>query len=285
MTCGGAFGSGGFGSLSFGSGASLHVVSATQHALNAVDVVFSVPPAAAGAWVPSDVLNPASWTVIPQSVGSGDPRLVQFVERLTNETFRLFLDYTLTPGIVYVVTAAVGMLDEYGLPISSGVDCRSATFLTFAPARAGIPGAGALDARNDLRNPQYRFDGSGRQMGLGTLQRDDSGDLAIENGVPYLRKRVIRRITTAAGEFFHLPGYGVGVTAAVKTLAKPTQLARIQRAAQVQIMQESDVTAARVTVSSPTPGVYVFAVKIRTVAGLIDDFTTTVTIGSGISNA
>lgn len=284
--CGGAFGSGGFGSLAFGSGSNLSVLSAAQYALNAVDVVMDGAAQAAGAWIPGDALNPTSWLpVAPVSLGAGVTRLVQYVERIGEETFRLWLDGTLTPGVQYAIVGSPTLVDEYGLPIVAALTCRTALFTTFAPAHTGVPGAAALDARNDLQNPQYRFDASGKLVGLGTLQLDDSGDLAIESGVPYLRKRVIRRISTAAGEFFHLPQYGAGITAAVKTLAKPTQLGRLARAAQEQIRQEPDVQACRVEVSSPEPGVYVFSVKVRTVAGLADEFTTSVTIGSGVPNA
>src|SRR5690606_38692930 len=80
--CGGAFGSGGFGSLPFGSGSNLSVLSAAQYALNAVDVVMDGAAQASGSWVPGDALNPSSWTVAPVSAGAGVTRLVQYVERI-----------------------------------------------------------------------------------------------------------------------------------------------------------------------------------------------------------
>ena len=282
--CGGAFGSGAFGAWPFGSGADLHVDTAAQYSLAAVDVTFVGAPAAAGPYIPGDALNPASWTVTPVSVGAGVIRFVQYVIRLGVASFRLVLDGTLTPLVTYQVIAAVTLQDEFGMPIVPDLECRTAEFVTFSPARSGIPGAAGLDARNDLANPQYRFDAQGNLVGLGTLQLDDNGDLAVENGVRYLRKRIVRRLSTAAGEFFHLPQYGAGITQQGQRLARPTQLTRLAATAQDQIRQEADVQSARVTVSSPRPGMYVFEVLVRTVAGLKDEFSTTVTIGSG-SNA
>jgi hypothetical protein len=128
--------------------------------------------------------------------------------------------------------------------------------------------------RFDLANPQFVVDAAGNVVALGTLQVDSTGDLALETGIPYLRKRIIRRLTTPTGAFLHMLNYGLAIPQ--KRNMRPSEMIRLKVLAEQQIRQEPDVVAAQVSLSSPRPGSDILFVSVQTVTGLTDQFETTI---------
>lgn len=100
----------------------------------------------------------------------------------------------------------------------------------------------------------------------GTYRLDPRNDLAVHAGVDALKKRIIRRILTFPGEFYHLPDYGVGVQTKKKFNA--TNLTRLQADVIRQVRQEDEVDEVGVNVANPSPGVLVIEIKARTISGL-----------------
>jgi len=265
----GAFGSGGFGAVPFGAASGIGIsILVTQESLNSVLVDLTDVP------VVPDILGPDPLDVSSWSLSLGSPvlsgaalPLVQAVEYVDGDTVRVLFDAPCTPGQVYVLT----YLPAVDLPC--GITA-AASFLAFAtPLTLGPIVAGLTQGRFDLANPQLQADAAGNVVALGTLQVDSTGDLALETGVPYLRKRVLRRLTTPVGAFLDLVGYGLAIPS--KRNLRASEMIRLKVLAQQQIQQEPDVLSVSISVSNPRPGVVILFVRIETVAGLTDQFETT----------
>ena len=84
-----------------------------------------------------------------------------------------------------------------------------------------------------------------------------------------LKKRVLRRLTTAKGAFLHAPGYGVGIPQRLKQLNIPHVREELVADATNQISQEPDVLKVLVTanISASDPMTCYFYVYIQTTLG------------------
>ena len=275
MACGG-YGSGGFGSGGFGSGGpGFAVASAAIERRNTVLVTFAGVPAAFDPATVWDALNPLNWTLVDPNPFASVLRLAQYVERVSTSVVRVWFDGPLDAA-EYTIVASTLLRSATGVPIAS--TCRTATFDgvgVFASAEDAGPVARQSPA--DLFNPQVTTDSP---TDLGTFQIDDQGDLAIERGISYLRKRIIRRATTGLGGFFHLPKYGFAEP--LKGLITPDVLRRMQSRALTQIRQEPDVVAASVTVSqlANQPATVVLQIKVVDRFGQSDEFTANVSLNA-----
>lgn len=246
MPCGGGFGSGSFGSGPFGSGSSLSVSIAEQESLNAVLVTFSVPPKADDSGDVTDALFAPNYALEARDPHDSTVRLSQWVEEVDADTVRVLFDGPLSAPAVYRIVVASRVVDVYGNPISS--TCRTFDFGTTPPTRLPPQAATPTEDPTDLNNPFLPKDASDpSDAALGTYQITDQGDYALERARAYLRKRILRRATTQAGEFFHLPDYGFAEP--LKGTITPDLLRRLQTKAQAQIRQEPDVESVRVTAS------------------------------------
>jgi hypothetical protein len=275
--CAGGFGAGAFGATPFGSGFTFAADEARQVALNAADVTFVGQPAASDPATYWDALNPANWVLSVRLPASAAVRLVQFVERRDVRTVRVFFDGPLSSPAVYRLTVAPQVEDAMGRPVAQA--CRDLDFHTFAPFRLNPLAALPREAPTDLMNPwQIRDAEFTDPPPLGTFQIDDRGDLALETGRAYLRKRIFRRATTGLGEFFHLPGYGFAEP--LKSRITPDLLRRMQARAQAQIAREPDVIAVQVQASVlPTaPGVVVLDIKATDRVGNVEEMSVPVRV-------
>jgi len=108
---------------------------------------------------------------------------------------------------------------------------------------------------------------------LGTPQASSDGALALDRGVPSLRKRIIRRLTTPKGAFAHLPGYGI--TVQLKGLIRQDTIMELQNEAETQIAREPDVAAVRVIAQQrrDAPNVVSLTARVRTTSELTDTIT------------
>lgn len=259
--CVGAFGSGGFGSVPFGLSDPMVSIGVVQLSLNSVLVTLSGIFAVEDPLAP-DPLEPSLWLlarVDPMVPGSTLP-LVQAVEAgEDSSSVVVYFDAPMTPG------------QGYSLDYVGDSCAVAATFVAYAPGNRSIPtGDERPNGRFDLANPSYQADASGNVVRLGTLQVDASGDLAIETGVPYLRKRIVRRLTTPRGAFLHLLNYGLRIPE--KRNMTQSEVFRLKTTAEAQIREEPDVRAVAVSISQPVPGSVILFVRVQTVAGLTDEF-------------
>lgn len=268
MTCGGAYGSGGAGSVPFGSGLGAGLNLAEQSALNAVDVTFSdamVATDPATAW---DVLRPSNWSLEPYDPHDSTIRLAQHAERLSAEQVRVLFDGRLDPDVVYRIFVDDGVLDATGAPIDPG--CLSALFGTFRPQRR--PPLPQDRQPLDIANPFMIKDADiVDPPPLSTFQATDQGDVAPDSGRVNRRKRIFRRLTTPEGGFAHLPDYGLAPE--IKGLTRTGFLRELASKAREQIELEPDIARAEVSASSPEPGLTFLHVRAFDRDGGVDTFT------------
>jgi hypothetical protein len=207
----------------------------------------------------SGPLFPGNWTLL-----SGEPgallRLVQFVAAVPDAAelavwtdewpqlslvdlpfFLVWFDGNLGPGIPYELH-----LDALGVA-TGGCSCASLMGLVLrrdtrqTDARDG-------DRLQDLANPFVSRDVLRLPPLLGTYQLTDTGDFGLDKSLEAsLRKRVLRRVTTAAGGFFHLPDYGAGQK--IKGLLTVDAVDRLRARIRAQILQEPDVLEAVVVLA------------------------------------
>lgn len=79
---------------------------------------------------------------------------------------------------------------------------------------------------------------------LGVWILDSAKDYATHSGEAALKKRIIRRVLSTPGGFYHLPTYGAGLQ--VKKLANATQINSITSRVRSQVLEEEEVRAAQV---------------------------------------
>lgn len=113
--------------------------------------------------------------------------------------------------------------------------------------------SGALDPLPTPNNP----------LNLGVFSTDDTGDYAFDQGLASYKKRVLRRLFTIPNAFVFLPGYGVGLGAHGKKLARPALLQRLSSTAESQIALEPETERVDVRASADPnhPGLVRFYVN------------------------
>ena len=252
------------------------VVFATPIDSNTIRVFFSKEPRHISPLSSTDVLNRLNWVL---SIVTGPGKLPEF-EKVENAQAR--------PDLV-------GSVDDAGtigaIPTGWSVDVRTArrilektTYLIVASSV--IVSADGLDSMaaspNDRaehpgvhveRDPVRRRPVVVRNAGTdfrydffeGRYILDPKADIDVHAGVEFLKKRVIRRLISNPGGFFHLPNYGVGLK--VKQTFNAAEIGRIQNRITEQIRQEEDVEEMELSVASPASGVLVIRLKVQTARG------------------
>jgi hypothetical protein len=86
----------------------------------------------------------------------------------------------------------------------------------------------------------------------GILRFTAGGDLDVESGTALLKKIIIRRLTTAQGEFAHLRNRLFGLGLQPKEVLRITDLVELRNAVEREVLSEPDVASAVVSVSQST---------------------------------
>lgn len=268
---------GGFGTTNFGVGnfgvgggvSSFTVVRAQAVALNAVRVTFSEQPRAFDPVADDDALKPSNWTLEARDPITATIRLAQFVEQDPDNVLAVIVrfDGNLDSNALYRIIAADTMESNAGVLIDAIQRFADFVALLLPRAFAALTPQGFID----IANPQTRRDAPRSDTPLANYQPTAAGTLALDTGVPNLRKRILRRITTGLGTFQHLPEYGLDP--GLKTNLTPGNLRNLQIRGQQQVLQEPDVRKARVTVRqhSNAPNVVTFFVQAETSAGASEE--------------
>jgi hypothetical protein len=256
---GGALGSGPFGAVPFGSqwlGGIVSVIALVSATGVQTIQVITAPLA------PAVGLNPAAWVVA--RVGGA-------------EVYSVVLVTAGVPfGQVWILTVAPPMLQtpaQYTLTLANGAPgdfCGSYTF-DGPPPPPVVRLAGIERGREpyDIANPfLIRDAGIHDPPPLGQYQINDRGDVALDDRIQGLRKRILRRLSTFRGGFFHLPEYG-----AARSIKDPFQVGTLTALAaeiRTQIQREPEVLRAQVALeqSPDSPFVLIVTVNARTIRGL-----------------
>ena len=223
---------------------------------------------------PDSPLWPGNWVLTPDAPSS-QSRLVQSVQLVTADTLSqftgdypqltafalplllVFFDGTLTPGGLYE-------LEIVGV---TGCECTALVGLTVRPDATPTDERESDGSILDLANPWLSKDALVLPPVLGTFQRTDTGDLGLDrDGDSSLRKRLIRRVLTAAGAFFHLPNYGTAL--GPKSLIKADTAERLQARIRAQVLQEPEVTDVTVAVTQlQSTGLVTATLRVVTARG------------------
>ncbi len=254
-------------SASSSVGAGLSVVAADAIRENMIEVRFSDPVYWSNLRDPYDAADRARYSVsVAGGVGvDGEPPHdvgVARVEQLASDAIGVWLDRALSHyGTRYRISVN-GLRSVDWLELDPG-----ASSILVSGSRAGARrGSGASEVV-DIGNADLAFGASG-SAGYAT---DSTGDYATESGLAAVRKRCIRRLSTQRGAFSHLPAYGVDIGGAVKRLGSVDALSALAADAEAQLLQEPEVTSAKVSVDLAriAAGLVVFRVRVATTIGSI----------------
>jgi hypothetical protein len=209
----------------------MHLLSGAPSDLRTVRATLDAAPLAVTPTGAGDALNPASWTVGRSDTG---PLTVVAVDRVLAAVFDV---HTLEPLGSHLVRHALGIV---GMSIAGSPVTETIGFMGEAWAATFTP-EGQIAAQRktsrDLANPPVGILGSDAG---GTLVVQ-GGDYATVTGADLVRKLYARRLTTAPGGFFHLPDYGLGLSA--KEPAPFSDLARYKAEVERQLREEPETAA------------------------------------------
>lgn len=222
----------------------LDVVGAAQYARNAVDVGYSHEPYAANPFAVRDALRLANYA-FADAGGVALAQRPQHAERVGPGVIRVLFDADL-PELAEGLTVTVSNVEA---PPSLLLSAGTATFATFATRPRAQRAERAVE---ELRRDLY--------SGPDGAALEATGDLANEEGAAYLRKRILRRFTNAAGAFALL-GDGYGLAPALKATIRPATLRRLQARGLAQVREEPDVVGASVRVRQSSPGVALIQIR------------------------
>lgn len=233
------FGLGSFGTGYYGLGPSgvLSIDRAYVTSERSVVVVLTKPPLQDSTIGLGDALNPASWALTREDDGTIFHILASRLYTGQNEfelyTLEKFFDYS----ILHSVSGA-GLLEPSGAPI---VPPTSTTFPGCRVAARPNSPRGVVD----LANPPF-----GDAAIAGNYQVDATGDYVNDSGEDFLRKIIVRRLSTDPGGFFYLDQYGIGLQ--LKEPVPNTDLGKLKAQIELVLMREPEFSAvsARVTLSS-----------------------------------
>ena len=135
----------------------------------------------------------------------------------------------------------------------------------------------------DIANPQLLRDAprhDGDLVPLGRYQVNDRGDFALDDRLSGLRKRVLRRLTTPRGGFYHLPEYGLAQE--VKGPIRPSVLRDLAADARSQVESEPGVVRASVAVQQlrAAPNILVITALVQATGGLELSVSQRILVGS-----
>lgn len=245
-------------------GVGFEVLLASPVASNAFEVVFTGKPVGVSNVDPASATNRLNYTLSVTSGGGTFPVVTSVVDLepaddvqagawrvRVNTDRRLLLDTT------YLVVVSNVTREEDGAGLAPAPGDR-ASFLGAAVARPlRQPRPVAVDVGVD-----FFYDFFGGRAPSGAYVLDAKSDYDVHAGREALRKRVIRRIISSPGGFFHLPRYGVGLR--VKEPLRTTDLNDIQETIQRQVDEEPDVLQSAVQVALVDRSVLFIQVTART---------------------
>ncbi len=232
---------------------------------NELVAFFTAPPKCRDPLGFRDARNPLYW-----SIAAVDPVAIGFSGEVVPEPGkprpqlpapwigRCFVD-ALDPTQVHLVTVPqlqTGVQYDVTIGPVRGAACESfsglSTFRLLARTRPPAPTSriAAVDTYRDYANPVFEIDRRTSQLvaGPGFWAYDETGEIKLDDAEGSLKKRVLRRITTLAGGFAHLPTYGVPPM--LGTIARGDDLQALALRLQEQIRSEPDVRDAAVSVSA-----------------------------------
>jgi len=201
------------------------------------------------------------------------PRLVQSAQSVTEVNAGAFdLPQLVLVTLPITLLAIDGVLTP-GKRYRIAFNGASVDFTALQVAASAQPPDARIDDGFvwDIANPYLSRDALVFPPQLGTYQVTDAGDLGTDKtGEAGLRKRIMRRVMAAAGSFFHLVGYGVGIEE--KKQITVDFLRRLAARIKAQVLQEPEVQECDCTVGQTrgAPQVLTCKISARTARGSVE---------------
>ncbi len=224
------YGTGVYGSTSAGSVSIARAVAVSTHE---VDVEVTRLVQDNSPILPGDALNPATWSVVRQDTGAAFN--IVSVTQVGTRVYRVLVLEALGPVSVVHTIASAKLLDMAAQLISSP---RSADFLGLVDEQVSTLDAALASRRVQVRDYANAPVAASPFEG-GTLQLDPGGDYKTETGVPLVKKLILRRLSSAPRDFFHLPDYGIGLN--VKGRIPTSDLVKLKGEIERQVLLEPEV--------------------------------------------
>lgn len=225
-------------------------------------VWLSTEPRHFSGHAPDDALNRFNWSIGVQAGGVTAPVVETPVQVVASPlvgaagawAVDLAVDRALMAHATYRVTAGARITSADGSTLMALAPSNRADAFGLAPRRAARPAR--ILARESL---DLASDGGGRWVA------DEAGGIALHGGDAATRKRMIRRIVTPKGGFYHLPRFGSGVR--IKATIRNGDLAVLSHDILRAAREEPEIESAAVTVSKLATGAFQYAVRAKTVTG------------------
>ena len=287
----GGFGTGPFGAMPFGSSSpsaspSFLLLNAVAVRENCILAEFTIAPKFTRLLDSNDASNPFNYTMTALDVvrdrydnvtRSVSVIEVEQVDGTDGTSLYLWVDRPMSSEPCMYELQIAGLKTEAGIAFQDTTVSIVGLFKGVVPF---LP-SNAVNNR-DIANPQSRSSlvglpiSSGQSIEelLGSFNIDAGGDIAIDEGIPGVHKRIVRRLTTKRGRFLHLPNYGVSVINSVKQLSRPGLRELLASEAESQIRLEPEVLSAsvQIVVDTDNPSVARYKVRARTNFGEIPQF-------------
>lgn len=252
MTYTGAYGTGTYGTGAWGGLPTDLTQTLMAYAIGdrVVRVELSEPPRHVSTTGPNDALNPRSWRIL--DAATGKKWTILAVKQVSGTEYELL---TLESFPRYERTLRVlaePMFSFTGSLLPTAYVDFNGCYLnvrTTDDAKTAAHGYYIQDLTN-APVPPLAIEVGGELAGNivgGTLQIDAGGDYTTEYGPALLKKLILRRLVAKPGDFFHLPGYGLGLRE--KETLPQVELKKLARAIEEQVRLEPEVADVRVNLS------------------------------------
>ena len=235
------------------SGIGAHLTKALAISTREVDVSVSNLVQDNSPFLAGDALNPATWLV--QRLDTLAFLTVTSVTQIGTYTYRLLCLEEFGPVTATHRASSSVLRDVSGSVITSPQRADFLGLLDENKTSIQAQFAASNNSTRDIANPQVPSD----NWFAGTLQLNAAGDYKLESGKQLVRKLILRRLISTPGDFFHMPGYGLGIQ--LKEPIPPSQLGALKTQIEQQARQEPEVEAARASVTLASNGV--LTVKVR----------------------
>jgi hypothetical protein len=239
-----------WGEAAFGAGSPTVAVSTVvADSTNTLVVTFASAVNSTSPFAAGDVLNPSTWQVT--RFDTNQDLICAAVRQVGMSQVELYVvDPLADQGVAHRVATVARNGDGSVNYVVSSATCDGVV------ADVSKNQGGAL-RRSTQRDHANRPAPSARKgIGGGTLRVGADGDYVSDVGDSYLRKRIFRRLTTAPGDFFWLPDYGVGLR--VKEELPSGSLPVLRQRIIDQVLRETDVESVDVSL------------QLRTALGALD---------------
>lgn len=204
-----------------------------------IRVILTFEPTHQSVNTVGDALCPRTW-IVSEPVTGRRFHVLAVVEISPTEYDLTTLEL-LENALVQLQLTAPALKYVTGAPVvgfSIGFAGQVATYNATAQAQNAAAGY----SLRDVANPPTPNSPVG-----GTLEVTSEGDYKSVSGAPLIRKLIMRRLVSKPGDFFHLPAYGAGLNEKVPLAS--TDLRRLSKLIEQQVMLEPDVAAVKVSLS------------------------------------